>query len=456
MRSCIVFALLSVASVHAADLIVPRDFPSIQAAIDAAAIGDRVVVQEGLYPEVIDFRGKPITVLALGSPDRTIIDGTGLQSPVVAMTSGETEGSRLEGFTISGGAEPHGGILVRNGSPALSRLIIRENEALQGGGLRVVGGSPLVESCHFLNNVSLDGGGAFVQGARTVFRDVMFEGNDGGNFGGGLSAAGGTLRLENVWCVKNDANQFGGDLYTNHVELEAIGLTLLGNGTAEQSGNSWIFSTFGGGGAYLTSTSGHLFNVRARDNVAAAGGGLYVASGGGPTITNAFISDNLGGIAGAGVYCNSSSPRIVNATIVDNFPGGLFTTYNAFPEVVNVILAQNGDRNYRGVEVYGNGRARVSYSLVAGPLNDSIEIGSGVIGGLPRLGSDGIPLPGSPVIDAGLNSAFDPMRREDLAGNQRFVDDPNTEDTGEGRAPIIDLGAFEFPHGFGASPSPHR
>ena len=32
----------------------------------------------------------------------------------------------------------------------------------------------------------------------------------------------------------------------------------------------------------------------------------------------------------------------------------------------------------------------------------------------------------------------------DLDGNPRFVDDPDTDDTGHGTPPIVDMGAYEF------------
>ncbi len=32
----------------------------------------------------------------------------------------------------------------------------------------------------------------------------------------------------------------------------------------------------------------------------------------------------------------------------------------------------------------------------------------------------------------------------DLDGNPRFVDDPDTKDTGNGDPPIVDMGAYEF------------
>jgi hypothetical protein len=32
----------------------------------------------------------------------------------------------------------------------------------------------------------------------------------------------------------------------------------------------------------------------------------------------------------------------------------------------------------------------------------------------------------------------------DLDGNPRFVDDPDTDDTGHGTPPIVDMGAYEY------------
>ena len=64
---------------------------------------------------------------------------------------------------------------------------------------------------------------------------------------------------------------------------------------------------------------------------------------------------------------------------------------------------------------------------------------------------------GSPCIDAGGNAAvpadeldldgdgdFDEPLPFDLDGHPRFVDDPNTPDTGAGEPPIVDMGAYEF------------
>ncbi|HEV3013076.1 MAG TPA: hypothetical protein VG499_07365, partial [Actinomycetota bacterium] len=44
----------------AAQLRVPDDFPTIQAALDAAASGDTVLVEPGTYPENLNFQGKDV------------------------------------------------------------------------------------------------------------------------------------------------------------------------------------------------------------------------------------------------------------------------------------------------------------------------------------------------------------------------------------------------------------
>jgi hypothetical protein len=65
--------------------------------------------------------------------------------------------------------------------------------------------------------------------------------------------------------------------------------------------------------------------------------------------------------------------------------------------------------------------------------------------------------PGSPCIDAADNTAVPPDEFDldgdnntteplpfDLDSHARFVDDPNTTDTGNGDPPIVDMGAYEF------------
>ena len=52
--------------------------------------------------------------------------------------------------------------------------------------------------------------------------------------------------------------------------------------------------------------------------------------------------------------------------------------------------------------------------------------------------------PTSPCIDAADNTAVPEGIVVDLDGEDRFVDDPDTVDTGNGDPPIVDMGAYEF------------
>ena len=83
--------------------------------------------------------------------------------------------------------------------------------------------------------------------------------------------------------------------------------------------------------------------------------------------------------------------------------------------------------------------------------------GSGNIGEDPRFadadGADNVAgtdddnlrlLPGSPCIDAGDNMVVPSAAAVDLDGNPRFLDDPLAPDTGHGKPPIVDMGAYEF------------
>ncbi len=94
--------------------LVPQDYATIQAAIDACADGDTVLVSEGTYLENIRYKGKAIVVGSLYLVDgdtthieKTIIDGSGSTDPdsgsVVYFVDGEDTTSVLCGLTIRGG-----------------------------------------------------------------------------------------------------------------------------------------------------------------------------------------------------------------------------------------------------------------------------------------------------------------------------------------------------------------
>ena len=88
-----VFALASAA--RAATLAVPEEYASIQAAIDAAADGDRIEVGDGVYAEAVRIeRRTGIDLIAVGA---AIIDAAGFEVGVLVRKSHDV---RVKGFKI--------------------------------------------------------------------------------------------------------------------------------------------------------------------------------------------------------------------------------------------------------------------------------------------------------------------------------------------------------------------
>ncbi|HXC53644.1 MAG TPA: right-handed parallel beta-helix repeat-containing protein [Candidatus Limnocylindrales bacterium] len=171
------------APASAVELSVPTDFPTIQAAIDAAPDGAVISVAAGTWFEDIDFAGKDIVVQGEGSD--SVIHGTGT-GPVVRFTSGEGPGAKLDSFTITGGfAQTGGGIEIVGSSPTIVRNVIAGNSASRVGSGMFIGGassSPLVA-----NNLMM-----FNTGAGGDPHTVQIEGS--------------SPRLVNNTIVRNDSN----------------------------------------------------------------------------------------------------------------------------------------------------------------------------------------------------------------------------------------------------------
>ena len=99
------FAVCS--SVFGAVLHVPMSYPTIQAAINSAVPGDRVIVSPGTYNENINFNGKSITVTSTDPNNPAIVAGTiidaGGSGSAVTFANGEGPDAVITGFTITGG-----------------------------------------------------------------------------------------------------------------------------------------------------------------------------------------------------------------------------------------------------------------------------------------------------------------------------------------------------------------
>ena len=113
LKSLIIFIGFSI-SLFSQTIYVPTDYAIIQDAIDAADSGDVIIIQEGIYYQQFDFKGKAITVASqyflnqdTSHISKTIIDGSLLGSSdslsLVYFVSGENSNSVLCGLTLQNG-----------------------------------------------------------------------------------------------------------------------------------------------------------------------------------------------------------------------------------------------------------------------------------------------------------------------------------------------------------------
>ena len=120
-------------------LLVPGVYPTIQAAISAAAAGDTVRVGPGTYNERIDFLGKTIVVESTGGAATTIIQPNGAVGAIVTMSLSGAQSPVLRGFTVRGGVGDFwaGGIYISGGSPIVENNVVTGNAGCLGGGITV-------------------------------------------------------------------------------------------------------------------------------------------------------------------------------------------------------------------------------------------------------------------------------------------------------------------------------
>jgi hypothetical protein len=135
-------------------------FNSIQAAIEVAREGTRILVDGGTYHGRLDFMGKSVRVegLWLSDPnvtDEPVIDGAGV-GPVVTFSGGEDANCVVAGLRIQGGNAPYAAAIRCSGSPTIMNCLIAGNRSLdqQGAVIDCAGSNAVFINCTITENAA--------------------------------------------------------------------------------------------------------------------------------------------------------------------------------------------------------------------------------------------------------------------------------------------------------------
>ena len=330
----------------------------------------------------------------------------------------------LDGFTVTGGNANGGGNYSLGGgmynyqcTAMVTNCVFSENQSNhRGGGIYNNRINSMISNCTFINNLSVYGGGMTTAGGEITVLNCTFKNNFAWGYAGGLLGSECTLmNILNCSFIGNTSDNQGGAMLTYYTNLRLTNCTLSGNHA----------STYGGG--------------------------IYDDRGWGTTeMVNCTLSGNTASFNGGGIYSNTRTLTLTNCILWAN-------------------IAINGSQIYN----YDSSISVFHSDIQGGSLDNGNLNNNPLFVRNPYTGLDGqwgtedddygdLQLQaGSPCIDAGDNTAvpadiadldadYDIIERTplDLSLMPRFVDDPNTIDTGISDLPdypnVIDMGAYEW------------
>jgi parallel beta-helix repeat protein len=279
---------------------------------------------------------------------------------VIARSGASSNDTRLDGLTITGGANTTnggglfveissnllitecvfsdnnanlsgGGLYIYYSTPTIRNCVFIENKSFNenGGGVLNYYSSPIFENCTFQKNEAIYGGGLFNYGSITTVVDCTFPDNRSFFRGAGMSNYDSTVTVSGSLFSGNHGEEYGGGMHNENSHLEirncvfSNNRTIPGNGGGIASLKSSVNVTeceftmneadfYGGGMANINSS------IKISDCVYSENKALRIGGGGMVIWQSTVIIDNSrffnnSAKTGRDIFNRDSSPVIENS-----------------------------------------------------------------------------------------------------------------------------------------------
>ncbi len=358
---------------------VPQDFPTIQAAINAASDDDAVIIQSGTYTERLDTLGKRITINGVAVNPPTILGTPG--GPVIRVrpAPGFAGEVRMMNLTIRDGDASLGGAIQVDAGARLRLTDSRlwQNEAAAGGAIVLgVNSIAFISDCDFWQNSSRGDGGAIyaLPGAEVWIEDTLFEANSAVGAGGALRMSAGEAELgPGVRFLRNTAAQGGAVALFPGAGLVASQVIFDRNVAGGSDGGGGIFAK----GAVL-STAGCSF---LSNSASGPGGAMRLLTGAVAESTTDLFQSNTANSGGAVQAASSSFVSNIGQFIANQAVqngGAISSTIGSGASSVLRLYNARLRANSAGLE---GGAINMSYSSVGSPVNAEFLLANSVVHG---------------------------------------------------------------------------
>ena len=195
---------------------VPGGYPTIQAAINAASIGDTIDIAAGTYSENVNLKAG------------VCLEGVGVDQTTISKSGAPG---------VSGNDVSY--VIIKNLTVSNSG-----GNSVAGGGISLSGSTNIsLQSCRLTGNVAANGGGIYISQSNVTVDHCLIDGNTAHNMGAGMvMESNSVVTFTNVTMANNKwTNNFGnggiGGIRSYSSSLQMTNSIVWGNNVQNLVGN---------------------------------------------------------------------------------------------------------------------------------------------------------------------------------------------------------------------------